>query len=123
MVFFQVRSRENEMTVGKVTNLGWKLLSDIANQRFTFFDDGVVAHSGIWSDVLTDEAGDSIASNARGTMRVVTGLVKRGMLYTNFEADATNGRPGTWIALTEKGALKCQEILVWEQENPEEVQN
>lgn len=88
----------------KLTAKQTALLTAIGRNEFTFFDDGIAAGSGIWSDVLTGEAGPEVAANSKGVARVAGSLVKKGLLASSEQEE------GTWFELTEAGAELANEL-------------
>lgn len=101
------------------------LLAQIANNGFSFFDDGHVAGSGIWMNVLTREAGNAVAVNPRGAATVTSSLVKKGYLTSTGDE---NNEDGAWVALTEAGAAwiteykaKATPVIQEELPTPEET--
>lgn len=88
----------------KLTAKQTALLTAIGRNEFTFFDDGIAAGSGTWSDVLTGEAGPEVAANPKGVARVAGSLVKKGLLASSEQEE------GTWFELTEAGAELANEL-------------
>lgn len=90
----------------KLTPKQTALLTAIGRSEFSFFDDGVAAGSGIWSEVLTGECGPEIAANPKGAARVAGSLVKKGLLASFVDAEEND----TWFELTEAGAELANEL-------------
>lgn len=90
----------------KLTPKQTALLTAIGRSEFSFFDDGVAAGSGIWSEVLTGECGPEIAANPKGAARVAGSLVKKGLLDSFVDAEEND----TWFSLTAEGAELALEL-------------
>lgn len=107
------------MTAVKLTAKQTALMADIATQQFSFFDDGLVAGSGIWMDVLTGECGTDIAANAKGAATVTSSVAKKGLLETSGDPrKSSESGEGVWVALTEAGAEWCREYLAAQEASP-----
>lgn len=88
----------------KLTKKQTALMTQIGSNGFSFFDDGIVEDSGIWSDALTGEAGPEVSDTAKGAGRVAVSLVKKGLLKSEEAED------GTWFELTAEGAAVANEL-------------
>lgn len=86
----------------KLTAKETALMTAIAENYFSFFDGGLVAHdSGIWTDTMTGEIVSTtqydISTSQRGAASVVNSLGRKGLLTTSTNED------GAWTELTEAG--------------------
>lgn len=92
----------------KLTAMGRELLRAIGLNRFSFFDYGIVADSGIWTENLTDEAAgmEKLPKTATGVANVIDKLCADGYL----DKTEANEEDGSWVALTELGALVAQQL-------------
>ncbi|MDQ5840909.1 MAG: hypothetical protein M3537_07165, partial [Chloroflexota bacterium] len=95
-------TEEPKMTTTKLTPSQTALMTQIARNGFSFFDEGLVAGSGIWSDALTHETGPDVAKNPRGAARVMTSLCVKGLLFS--DKASYSAEDGAWVELTEAGA-------------------
>lgn len=86
------------------------LLTALGENFFSFFDDGIVAGSDIWADVMTSEiAGHptyAVSDTAKGVASVAKSLVKKGYL----EVTAADVEDGVAYVLTELGATTANEL-------------
>lgn len=91
-----------------LTKMGEALMRAIGESSFSFFDAGVTADSGIWIDVLTDEAAgaEGMPKTATGVANVVEKLVADGYL-SKIEA---NEEDPAWVSLTAAGATCAQRL-------------
>lgn len=94
----------------KLTAKETALMTAIGAHYFSFFDDGIVAGSGIWSNVMTDEmAGHKeylVSATPKGVAGVASSLIKKQLLTTS---GSTNPE-GAWFELTELGADIANEL-------------
>lgn len=86
----------------KLTTKETTLMTAIADNFFSFFDGGLVAHdSGIWTECMTEEImGTSrydVSNTQRGVASVINSLGRKGLLVTTDRGD------GAWTELTEAG--------------------
>ena len=89
----------------KLTDRQAALMAAIGNQRFSFFDGGIVADEGIWHAQLTDEAAgpdSDIATTPHGVANVIAALGRKGLL--NSSGEQGDGDDGVWVSLTASGA-------------------
>lgn len=77
------------------------LMTAIAEDHFSFFDQGLVHGSGIWTECMTDEiVGSSVykvSETRRGVASVINSLGKKGLLITDTNED------GAWTDLSPEG--------------------
>lgn len=86
----------------KLTAKETALMTAIAENFFSFFDGGLVAHdSGIWTDSMTAEIVSTsrydVSKTQRGAASVINSLGRKGLLTTGTSED------GAWTELTEAG--------------------
>lgn len=105
------------MAQAKLTRKQTALLTAIGDSYFSFFDDGIVAGSGIWHDCMSDEiAGNDhydVSASPKGVVTIAAALVRKG--YLRIE----NQEEGDWVALTELGAEKARELAGTTEATPE----
>lgn len=78
------------------------LMAAIGNREFSFFDEGIVADSGIWHSCMTGEIageGSAVATTAKGVANVIAALGRKGLLEIG---DLDEG--DVWVSLTASGA-------------------
>lgn len=80
-------------TIGLLTAKGLETMKAIGNQELSFFDDGVVAGSGIWGSNLSEEMGHASS-----------GVINRLKALGLFEHVADEEDAGGWWTLTALGA-------------------
>lgn len=101
--------RSNEIvtdTIAKLTKRGRELMTAVGKGEFSFFDDGIVANSGIWGGIMAEE----FFASPRSASGVMNGTAKLG-LWDVSEQDGTDGPDaGAWWALTELGAAVANEL-------------
>ena len=94
----------------KLTAKETALLQAIADGQIDFFDDGLVAGSNGWSDVLTDTlAGRTdyiVSKTARGVATVAASICRKGLLTSD-----NNDEDGASYYITEAGAVVLQAML------------
>jgi hypothetical protein len=83
-----------EAAVAQLTDKGRETMRAVGAHETSFFDNGIVAHSGIWGDNLTGELGHASSG-------VINRLAKLG-LFDASPADVDD--PAMWWSLTELGA-------------------
>jgi hypothetical protein len=88
------------MTAAALTPAGTALLAQIGRRGFSFFDDGIVEHSGIWEECLTSEAGGDVAANAKGVDLLARKLERDCYL----ESHENDDEDSPWVTLTALGA-------------------
>jgi len=85
----------------KLTAKETALMTAIAANHFSFFDQGLVDGSGIWTECMTDEiAGHKVykvSDSQRGVATVIASLGRKGLLLTDTNED------GAWTELTAAG--------------------
>lgn len=95
----------------KLTAKETALMTQIAKGQFSYFDEGLVAGSGIWSDALTHEAGAAVSSSARGAATVMSSLCRKGLLHSDQGAYLSEStEDGAWVELTEAGQAWIEEF-------------
>lgn len=91
------------MSTIKLTAKQTALMTAIADGHFSFFDQGLVAESGIWMACLTEEIAGTdynVSATAKGAATVASSLVRKGLLVVSAEDEDGN----VWVELTEEGA-------------------
>lgn len=83
-----------EAAVAALTDKGRDTMRAVGAGETSFFDNGIVEHSGIWGDNLTGELGHKSSG-------VVNRLAKLGLFTTH---EATGDDPSNWWALSALGA-------------------
>lgn len=96
--------------IAKLTAKGRELMTAVGKGEFSFFDEGIVAHSGIWGECMAQEMGYSNPKSASGVMN---GTKKLGLWETGVDAE-----DGTWWELTELGAAVALELAGQVEETP-----
>jgi hypothetical protein len=99
------------------TAAGRRLLEVIGHGQTSFFDEGIVARSGIWHDNLTGETAGAVGlpKTATGVAGVVRRLIEQGYLDSQQQDD------GVWVWLTETGAAAARSLAA-DTPKPEVVQ-
>lgn len=86
-----------------LTAKGQALMTQVGTRGFSFFDEGIVAGSGAWGEVMAGEAGPDVSSTSKGVAGVLSGTNKAG-LWNVTPGDKEFGDDSDWWALTELGA-------------------
>jgi len=85
----------------KLTAKETALLTAVAEGHFSFFDEGLVDGSGIWTTCMTEEIAGStkyaVSASERGVATVINSLGRKGYLLTTTNED------GTWTEITATG--------------------
>jgi hypothetical protein len=104
----------------KLTAKETALMTAIAERHFSFFDQGIVAGSGIWTEDMTAELMGSkyeVSKTQRGAASVINSLARKGLLITVPAQDEDEA----WTELTEAGQAWCEENFPAEEETVEEA--
>ena len=86
-----------QAVVSKMTVKGLDAMKAIGNHETSFFDNGIVAGSGIWGECLVDELGHKSSG-------VVNQLEKLGLFTSYDNSDSGSADAGKWWELTALGA-------------------
>ena len=90
-----------DFDLATLTAKGLATMTAIGNGELSYFDDGIVANSGIWGECLTGELGHKSSG-------VIVQLVKQGMFTTS---ESSEDNDGTWYSLTELGAEVANSLV------------
>ena len=93
--------------IAKLTAKGFDTMTAVANHQLSFFDDGIVAGSGIWGECFVNEMGHKSSG-------VINQLVKLGLF------DLSTTEDGSWYSLTELGVEVAQRLAAPAEEEEEE---
>lgn len=87
----------------KLTAKETALMTAIADGFFSFFDQGLVHGSGIWTNTMTEEVAGStrydVSGTRRGVATVIASLGRKGLLITEDQGD----EDGAWTDLSPAG--------------------
>ena len=87
--------------INSLTAKGRETMTAIGKGELTFFDEGIVEHSGSWGSALTEEMGHKSSG-------VLNRLRDMGLLYNT--PDDSDIDAGDWWALTALGAEVAQHL-------------